>query len=418
MSPKARTVTNRLSSTEMNSYEVVKSNILKEFRLTSVEYKRKFSTTGMLKAKDETFNIFAIKLKTMLKYYINSKQVDNDFDKLVDLLVADRLKESLNSDILQFVVSKEGVDVFTASQIADLYVNNRIGQCYQEKGNKPEWVNYKLPVASRSGVTSYNVRPPVRNFKESSRSENKWTDRRKFSNLTQPNEKFREGNKYAEQTKKCYICSSSYHLANACPRKEKKLMVNTCVVESKPQFQIVDIPDKVNDIPNASMKCTVVVNRCVNDVMNELPACDDKVNCEHKDKPFHVNWLPEHENAFQELKQLICSEQVLTNFESGRVTKIYCDSSDYAIGALLAQMTDNKTEKPVAFLSCKLTEVQRNWAAIEKEAYAVIWALNKFKIWILGNSVIVFTDHNPLLYVANNKTRSAKLMRWCLALQI
>lgn len=136
-----------------------------------------------------------------------------------------------------------------------------------------------------------------------------------------------------------------------------------------------------------------------------------------KDKPYNVMWLPEHEDAFQCLKNLICSNQVLVNFEIGRVTNVYCDSSDYACGAVLTQVTEDNTERPVAFISCKLTETQRNWAAIEKEAYSVIWALNKFKIWVLGHHTTVFTDHNPLIYVLNNKSKSTKLMRWCLALQ-
>lgn len=123
------------------------------------------------------------------------------------------------------------------------------------------------------------------------------------------------------------------------------------------------------------------------------------MNLTKKEKPYNVKWLSEHENAFQCLKNLICFNQILVNFEIGRVTNVYCDSSDYAVGAVLTQVMEDNVERPVAFLSCKLTETQRNWAAIEKEAYAVIWALNKLKIWILGHHVAIFTDHNPLICV-------------------
>lgn len=61
--------------------------------------------------------------------------------------------------------------------------------------------------------------------------------------------------------------------------------------------------------------------------------------------------------------------------------------------------------------------MQCKWAAIEKEAYAVIRALNKFKLWLTGTHITVFSDHNPLVYLVNNSTKSQKLMRWSLALQ-
>lgn len=54
-----------------------------------------------------------------------------------------------------------------------------------------------------------------------------------------------------------------------------------------------------------------------------------------------VNWTDEHENVLEKLKQLVCPSQVLTNFEFGRVTNLYCDSSDYAVGAVLTQVKEN-----------------------------------------------------------------------------
>jgi RNase H-like domain found in reverse transcriptase len=53
---------------------------------------------------------------------------------------------------------------------------------------------------------------------------------------------------------------------------------------------------------------------------------------------------------------------------------------------------------PVVFASSKLTPTQQNWAILEKEAYACLWALRKFKHWIFGSQVVVYSDHNPLLF--------------------
>jgi len=96
---------------------------------------------------------------------------------------------------------------------------------------------------------------------------------------------------------------------------------------------------------------------------------------------------------------------------------ILVNASYYAVGGILTQTGTNSIEYPVAFASSKFTETQRNWATIEKEAYAVVWALNKFKCWIFGKPITVYTDHNPLVYLRETVSKSAKLIRWASALQ-
>jgi len=50
----------------------------------------------------------------------------------------------------------------------------------------------------------------------------------------------------------------------------------------------------------------------------------------------------------------------------------------------LLQPNDNGNERPVTFISAKLTDTQRAWATIEREAYAAKWALGKFRNWIFA----------------------------------
>ena len=104
-------------------------------------------------------------------------------------------------------------------------------------------------------------------------------------------------------------------------------------------------------------------------------------------------------------------------FEVGKPFNLYCDSSDFAVGAVLSQVDNEGIERPVSFISQKLTDTQRRWATIEKEAYAIIWALNKLKEILIGSKINVFTDHNPLVYLTESMSKSAKLVRWSLSLQ-
>ena len=77
----------------------------------------------------------------------------------------------------------------------------------------------------------------------------------------------------------------------------------------------------------------------------------------------------------------------------------------------------NGDERPIAYASQKLSPTQCRWSTIEREAYAVIYALNKWNDIIFGSHLIVFCDHNPLAYIIDSAPKSAKLTRWALALQ-
>jgi len=101
---------------------------------------------------------------------------------------------------------------------------------------------------------------------------------------------------------------------------------------------------------------------------------------------------------------------------------LYVDSSDYAIGAILTQSGMSDTgeiyrDYPVAIASAKLSSTQQRWATIEKEAYAALWGLQKFKHWLFGTSVTLYSDHNPITFLTQTTSKSSKLVRWSLALQ-
>ena len=93
------------------------------------------------------------------------------------------------------------------------------------------------------------------------------------------------------------------------------------------------------------------------------------------------------------------------------------DACEYAVGGVLVQSTELGVHRPVAFASSKLTESQRRWATIEKECYAIIWSMQKFKQWIFAVPTVVQTDHNPLTYLTETTPKNSKLMRWLLAIQ-
>lgn len=128
-------------------------------------------------------------------------------------------------------------------------------------------------------------------------------------------------------------------------------------------------------------------------------------------------WGDEEEQAFQKAKCLLMEVPVMRAPDASQPFVLSTDESDRAIGACLAQRAGDGKEYPVAFLSKKLTDPQTRWAVIEREAYAIVWALGQLETWLFGAEVEIRTDHNPLQYLASAAPNSARLTRWVLALQ-
>ena len=108
----------------------------------------------------------------------------------------------------------------------------------------------------------------------------------------------------------------------------------------------------------------------------------------------------EHLQAFEDWKKALARTDVLTTpvFDGKMPFVIQADSSAHSVGACLAHEQPDGTERPIAFASFKLTPTQRNWSTIEREGYdyTVIFALRKFEIYVIGFSILIYTDHNPL----------------------
>ena len=92
-----------------------------------------------------------------------------------------------------------------------------------------------------------------------------------------------------------------------------------------------------------------------------------------------------------------------------------CDASNLAIGAVPGQREDGKPHV-VYYASKTLNEEQRNYTTAEKELLAVVYALDKFRAYLVGSDIVIFTDHSALKYLLTKKNAKARLIRWVLLL--
>lgn len=119
-------------------------------------------------------------------------------------------------------------------------------------------------------------------------------------------------------------------------------------------------------------------------------------------------WSDECQEAFEYMKNFLCTQPVLAIFDSDLPIHIYTDASLKGIGAILKQpqLNENsKIEKPVAYFSKKLNESQKRKKAIYLECIAIKEAVKYWQHWLIGRHFKLFSDHKPLEKM-NIKTRT------------
>jgi RNase H-like domain found in reverse transcriptase/Reverse transcriptase (RNA-dependent DNA polymerase) len=133
-----------------------------------------------------------------------------------------------------------------------------------------------------------------------------------------------------------------------------------------------------------------------------------------KDIPF--NFDRKCHDAFCKIKKSLTSAPILQPPDWSLPFELMCDASDYAVGAVLGQRKD-KRAYAIYYASKVLDEAQANYATIEKELLAIVFAVNKFISYLIGSKVIVYTDHAAIKFLLSKKDTKPRLIRWVLLLQ-
>ena len=115
-------------------------------------------------------------------------------------------------------------------------------------------------------------------------------------------------------------------------------------------------------------------------------------------------WESEPETAFEEVKKLLKSSQLLIHFDSALLLVLACDTSPHGVGAVLSHCRGDGSEKPIAFASRTLTKAERNYLQLDKEALAIIFGIKHFHEYIYSRPFTILTDHKPLLCILSKST--------------
>lgn len=132
-------------------------------------------------------------------------------------------------------------------------------------------------------------------------------------------------------------------------------------------------------------------------------------------KHARFRWSGECQTAFDFIKESLTVVPFLAYPDPGKPYTLYTDASDTCIGACLTQ-EENGEERPIHFLSHRLSKTQAKWSTVEKEAYAIFYALQKMDHYLHGAVFTVKTDHKPLKYLLDSPLKNQKIQRWALTI--
>ncbi|GFV27516.1 integrase catalytic domain-containing protein [Trichonephila clavipes] len=167
---------------ELNDYEKLKSIVLREFQLTPRECLNSFKNA--VKSSGETYIQFAARLTANFQYYCSLRKV-NSFESLCDLIISDKLFETLNKETATHIGIREAEDWFRPIDLAkecDIYISSRSGS------------HKEIPITY--GYTQDPFKNKSQNFKPKIKE-----------NYPQYHER---------ENKNCFICGDSSHYARDC----------------------------------------------------------------------------------------------------------------------------------------------------------------------------------------------------------
>lgn len=116
-----------------------------------------------------------------------------------------------------------------------------------------------------------------------------------------------------------------------------------------------------------------------------------------------IEWDQEKEKAFEDLKGLFTKNLLLRHINWSKDLYLVTDASLVGAGAWLGQKDEMDGELyPVMCISKKFQPSQRKWSATQRELYALMWAMKRFRYYLLGRHFIAIVDHKPLVAMLEN----------------
>lgn len=114
-------------------------------------------------------------------------------------------------------------------------------------------------------------------------------------------------------------------------------------------------------------------------------------------EPFQ--WTSQADRAYEDVKNALTSSEVLMPYDPHLPLLLATDASKVGIGAVLSHRLENGLERPIAYASRALTATEQKYPQMDREALAIVWAVQKFFLYLYARHWTLITDHKPLTQI-------------------
>jgi hypothetical protein len=132
----------------------------------------------------------------------------------------------------------------------------------------------------------------------------------------------------------------------------------------------------------------------------------------HKTKVFE--WNVECQKMWEAIKRQYLDVSILVAFRWDMEFHVHVDALNLAVRAMLALNPIGKCDQLITHASKLLNNAKKNYTTTEREALTMVYALHKFRHYLLGNKFIFYMDHMALLYLVKKPQLSGQIVRWLL----
>ena len=135
----------------------------------------------------------------------------------------------------------------------------------------------------------------------------------------------------------------------------------------------------------------------------------------------NYEWTTARQKAFDAIKQALADYTLRVHFDENRKLILATDASPYGVGAVLMQPQPDGTEAMVTCASRTLSAAERHYSQLEKEALGIVFGFKRFRQFLAGRHVELYTDHKPLIFIFKPDagvphTALQRIQRWSLYL--
>nr|CAI5866928.1 unnamed protein product [Callosobruchus analis] len=123
-------------------------------------------------------------------------------------------------------------------------------------------------------------------------------------------------------------------------------------------------------------------------------------------------WQDSQSTAFVKLKNMLLDGSVLALYTPGIYTELHTDASQLGLAAILFQKGTDENLKPIMFISRKTTPEEQQYHSYELETLCVIWAMERLRVYLIGQPFVVITDCSALRSTFSKKHMNPRVGRW------